>query len=396
MHGKKRSILAFLAICISLLTAWQTRISAQATPTPIITERPNTLGPTFAANVNPLTGLTVNDAAVLNRRPIIVKISNSPPDVRPQAGLGLADMVYEHYTELGITRFSAIFLTNAPERVGSIRSARLIDYELAPMYQAILAFAGASIGVDKRIYGTEFVVRYLCADRDDQAVCQQEARAIGPVGDIPPSDFVDRAYKGTYYGAPMFFRDETIPAPHNLFANLEVLWAQAERDGNGGKPVIQGMRFNATPPTGEAGSGIYAQIRYLTTTAEWYYDAATNLYYRSTDGERHFDGLTNEQVRADNVLIVYAGHYLTDIIESGGGDNINWSEQITIWTQGKAILLRDGKRYEVIWKRETRPELLTLWTSEGVPVELKPGQTWVQVVRLEEQMDVSNEWVIVQ
>jgi hypothetical protein len=338
----------------------------------------------------------VSDESVLNRRPIIVKISNSPPDVRPQAGLGLADILYEHYTELGITRFSAIYLTNAPQRVGSVRSARLIDYELAPMYQANLAFAGASIGVDKRIYGTEFVVRYLCADRDDQAVCQQEARAIGTSGDVPPSDFVERAYKGSYYGAPLFFRDETIPAPHNLFANLEAIWAQAARDGNGQRPTIEGMRFNDTPPTIPSTNGIYAQVRYLTTTAEWYYDPATNLYYRSTDGQRHFDGLTNEQIRADNVLIVYAGHYLTDIIESGGGENIHWSAQITLWPEGQAILLRDGKRYDVVWKRGTRPELLTLWTSDGIPVELKPGQTWVQVVPLPEQMDAVSEGVMVE
>jgi hypothetical protein len=88
------------------------------------------LGPcSYPINVNPLTGLEVANPESLNRRPIDVKISNSPAIVRPQSGISEADLVFEHYTEVGITRFSAIFYTNAPQRVGSIRSARLIDYE---------------------------------------------------------------------------------------------------------------------------------------------------------------------------------------------------------------------------------------------------------------------------
>jgi hypothetical protein len=98
------------------------------------------IGPeTYPAGVNPLTGLIAADPSVLNRRPIDVKISNAPPLVRPQAGIGAADIVYEHYAEGGLTRFSAVFYGQAPERVGSIRSARLIDYEVVPMYQGMLA-----------------------------------------------------------------------------------------------------------------------------------------------------------------------------------------------------------------------------------------------------------------
>ncbi|HRL10969.1 MAG TPA: DUF3048 domain-containing protein, partial [Aggregatilineales bacterium] len=67
------------------------------------------LGPVqFPLDVNPLTGLVVDDPAVLQRRPIVAKISNAPPLVRPQAGVGQADLVYEHYAEGGLTRFSAV------------------------------------------------------------------------------------------------------------------------------------------------------------------------------------------------------------------------------------------------------------------------------------------------
>src|SRR5574341_1606427 len=90
---------------------------------PTIVTVPGAIGPdNFPTDVNPLTGLPVDNPAVLNRRPMVVKISNAPPLVRPQAGIGEADLVYEHYAEGGLTRFSAIFYSHAPERVGSIRS----------------------------------------------------------------------------------------------------------------------------------------------------------------------------------------------------------------------------------------------------------------------------------
>ncbi|MBZ0307222.1 MAG: DUF3048 domain-containing protein, partial [Anaerolineae bacterium] len=173
--------------------------TATATPVPLA---PGAIGPDhFAADVNPLTGLVVEDPTVLERRPLVVKISNAPPLVRPQAGIGEADLVFEHYAEGGVTRFSAIFYTHTPTRVGSIRSARLIDYELVPMYQGMLAFSGASLGVDKRIYGSEYVKDILCGSKtegQDKTTCEAEADAIAPPGFIPPSEFADRAYKGVY------------------------------------------------------------------------------------------------------------------------------------------------------------------------------------------------------
>lgn len=378
-------------------------ISAQdslptTTPEPSPSPTPEgAIGPVdYPANINRLTGETVDDPAVLARRPVVVKVSNSPALVRPQSGIGQADLAFEHYTEAGITRFSGIFYGNAPERVGSIRSARLIDYELVPMYDALLAFAGASIGVDKRIYGSEAVIANLCAQRTDKEQCRAEADIVGPAGFVPPSDFVERAYKGVLFGRPTFFRDEQIPVPHNLFVNLPELWALAESDGNGGPPDIDGMAFHPQPQGTPDGSGIFAQVRYQTTVAEWYYDPETARYYRSTDGQRHFDAMTEEQISAANVVIVYAGHYLTDIVESEYAGGIHWSAQITVWPRGEAIILRDGVRYEGQWVRASREDLMTFETDGGDIIYLKPGNTWFQLVPLPDQMNPEREWVVVE
>lgn len=108
---------------------------------------PNLLLPgALPPNVKPFTGLVVSDLASLHRRPLTIKISHFPRYVRPQAGLQAADLVFEHYAEGGTARFTAIFYVNAPERVGPVRSARLIDTVIPEMVDGALVTSGSSSG----------------------------------------------------------------------------------------------------------------------------------------------------------------------------------------------------------------------------------------------------------
>lgn len=312
---------------------------------------------TYPPGVNPLTGLAVADPSVLMHRPIVVKISNAPPLVRPQAGIGAADIVYEHYAEGGLTRFSAIFFSQMPERVGSIRSARLIDYELVPMYQGLLAYSGASAGVGAKLQA---------------------------------SDFADRLYEGILYGYPYYWRDETIDVPHNLFVNLAALQALA---ASASAPDLHGMAFDPALPAGSAGSAEYADVRYRATRAEWRYDRSSGAYLRFSDGQPHADANTGQQISAANVVILYAQHTLTDIVESVWQGDVSYSLEIRLWFAGDAVLLRDGQRYVARWWRPTRESLISLYTPDGQPLPFKPGRTWFQVVPLPEEQNPAEEWV---
>lgn len=360
---------------------------------------PGALGPLdYPADVNPLTGLQVADLSVLERPPVVVKISNAPPLVRPQSGIGQADLVFEHYAEGGLTRFSAIFYSQMPQKAGSVRSARLIDYELVPMYRALLAFSGASLGVEKRIYGSEVVKENLCRNREGEAreACEQDADVIGPAGAIPPSEFADRAFKGVLYGAPYYWRDESIPVPHNMFVNVAALSELAASQGISGRPDLHGMAFHADPNANAAalvGPAQVIDIRYRATRIRWQYDAEAGRYRRFADGQGHFDATTQEQIMADNVVVVYAGHYLTDIVEAVWQESVSWSIQVTIWPEGAVSLFRDGQRYDGRWVRAVREDLLSLQTNDGQILYFKPGNTWFQLVQLPEQMNPAEEWV---
>jgi hypothetical protein len=328
--------------------------TVQASPTPYPTWEPTptgAIGPfEFPEGVNPLTGLPMSDPSLLKRRPLAVKISNAPNVVRPQAGIGQADLVFEHITEGRLTRFTAVFWTNTPPRVGSIRSARLIDLEIATMYDAIFAFSGASNGVREKIL---------------------------------KSTFAERALEGVTVGPPVFYRDDSIEVPHNMFGSPTALWKRASDKGVNVPPTaLGGMIFSQTPrPAGDP--AITIQVDYGPTTAEWRYDKQSGRYARWSDGQPHVDANTKEQITSANVIILRSWHQFDyNIVESEFQGNKSYSIEIQLWTLGPAIVCRDGQCVKGLWNRWNKADRLSFWTEDHQPIYLKPGNTWFQVVNL--------------
>jgi hypothetical protein len=379
-HSQDISQTPLSIIEITPLAQISTSVPLTNTPELVIVD--DSIGPyTFPSNVNPLTGLMVADATALARRPIVVKISNAPAIVRPQAAIGAADIVFEHYVEGGLTRFSAVFYGQVPQRVGSLRSARLIDHEIVPMFGGILVFWGASIGVDKYIYGSK-------------AIDPHDIHA--PHGFVPPSDYVERAYKGVLYGAPYFWRDDSIIVPHNAFGNLEMIWQLAAADGHNQRPILQGLAFLETRPPAQTSTANVIDIRYRATRVRWEYDAISGLYSRFADGQAHLDANTQKQVTAANVVVIYAEHTDTDIVESVWQGNNIWSTQIALLGEGSAVLCRDGLRYDGYWIRAEREDIIGLRTTDGQILHLKPGNTWFQIIRTPQQQNLDSEGLIVE
>ncbi|HUV27389.1 MAG TPA: DUF3048 domain-containing protein, partial [Anaerolineales bacterium] len=88
----------------------------------------------FPNNVNPLTGLFVDNERFLDKRPVAVKINIVPrTSTRPPWGLTDADIVFDYYQNNGYTRFHTIFYGQDAELAGPIRSARFPDHFLIRM-----------------------------------------------------------------------------------------------------------------------------------------------------------------------------------------------------------------------------------------------------------------------
>ena len=328
---------------------------ATPTPTDLGDESPsdpnaivlNTLAD-FGDNRNPLTGELVNDPAVLQRRPLAVKISNAPPGfVRPQAGLNDADIIYEHTAEGSITRFTAIFYDTAPPRIGPIRSARLIDVELPAMYDAGLAFSGASVGVNQRLNQADFQPRII------------------------------------YTSEEGYFRTgEDKPFEHTLYADPNGLWRALDAKGQNPVPTFSTVNaFSSEPPAGGTPAG-YASIDYQWELVEWRYDPENGRYWRWAAGQPVLDVNTGEQVNVANVVLIAPFHVEDGTIceEIVNNQCRHLSVQIQLWGTGTGLLLRDGQQYEVTWRRENRTDSLTFTDAAGTAVPLQIGNTWVQLV----------------
>ncbi|MBN1956114.1 MAG: DUF3048 domain-containing protein [Anaerolineae bacterium] len=383
-HTKPRWLLAaatLLAAC-SLLGALAGCDGSTAGPTPTPTRTPqaaNTAAPTAVPsplppsptppppatptatprpeNVNPLTGEVVADPSVLQRVPVAIKISNWPGEyVRPQAGINSADIIHEHYNEGWFaTRWTAIYLAHDPERVGPVRSGRLIDLEIPAIYRAVFACWGFSNGVLEIFLDS----------------------------DLYPDQVVSNSIGGTLSPSP-FFRDYTrdVPLEHTGYTSPAMVraWADAH-DCNEPQP-LEGMVFGEQPPDGgEPATSIY--IPWNRLDAEWRYDEASGRYLRWTDGLAHVDFLDSQQLNVANVVLLYVPQWNTDIVEDPHSGAL--SIQFALWYSNRAVIFRDGQRFEGFWQRWERQDMLTLTDEAGNPIPLKIGNTFFEVIPTGEQ-----------
>ncbi len=336
--------------------------TATPTPTPTTVPTAEAVSVTpFPPDVDPLTGLKVDDPEILEHIPLVIKISNSPEVVRPQSGLNSADLIFEHYAEgYAVTRFTGVFYGAYPERVGSVRSGRLIDLEIPAMYQGILAFSGMSGGMKQCLRASDLF--------PDQ---------------VASPDFG--------VGQPYFYRvpRDGLSFEHTLFTDPQELRALAAERGIDQRPDFPSlMAFSESLPSiKESAPASTLKIDYLANVcrAQWDYDEELGRWKRSTAGQIHKDYLTGEQVTAANVVVVFANHIEAGFWEEMIGDTSNWklSVEIQIWGNGPALVFRDGQMLQGYWRRESREDMLTFWDGEGNPLPLKPGNSWYQLVPLD-------------
>jgi hypothetical protein len=285
--------------------------------------------------------------------PAAVKISNSPI-ARPQSGLSKADVVIEHLAEGDITRFTAIYHSQNAERIGSLRSARLVDLEIPVLFDAFLVYSGAAGEVNRMIDASDFADRTLSDERKDPGFYRL---------DIP-----GRAYE------------------HTLFTDSELLQQYAADQGWATPPRYRGWQWSERPPRlAQRARSISIPYSPEYSDVTYQYDSALGAYRRSMLGQAHVDDLTGEQLAADNVVVLYVNHVPTLIVEDALGSK---SVEIQLWEQGRMQLFRDGTVQEGIWLRQEREDPLLFVDADMQPLALKPGNVWIQVVPL--GMDVTH------
>ncbi len=329
------------------------------TPLPTATPTPVAYGPSnFPENVDPLTGMVVLNPALLNRRPVAVKVNVVPrTSNRPPWGLSFADIVYDYYHNAGYSRFHAIFLGDDASLVGPIRSGRLLDYELVHMYQSIFAYGSADALINQRLLHSDFSDRVLLE---------------GNANSCPPAIVSDPFCRFGPNEADILLGDTA------LFSK-EI----TTRGVSNGRQNLDGMTFNSEAPAGSV-KGTQAFVRYSGDNyTRWDYDPTTGKYLRFQDkvfdtgqGEEYdplIDRVNNKQISASNVVVILARH---EFFQQPPAEII----EILLSGTGTAYAFRDGQMYELEWNRPTTNSVLSLSFSDGTPFPFKPGTTWFQVV----------------
>jgi hypothetical protein len=326
----------------------------ETTPSPVPTLA-SLFPQTFPSNINPLTGVIAADTALLERRPMAVKVSNFPRYVRTwQSGLSRADNVYEYFTEDLETRFIAVFLGTDASRVGAVRSARFFDEHITRMYHAYLVYSGADFRLDEYFFATEL------------------------------KDFL---FIPNDYDCPPLCRDDQIEDYNNYFLDTSKVssyleWAHKDNT----RPLLSGMVFTTTPPfTTNSAGRIFVRNSYRAYNY-WQYDAATQKYLRfqeTVDNHEgvepaytaHIDNLTGKQITTDN-LVVLLVRYIHNPQSTGE------MYVVDLYNSGQAFIFRDGRIYEARWVRNAFDSLLSFTDPGGNPLPLKTGTTFFQVIGL--------------
>jgi len=322
----------------------ETLPTATEVPTATPTATPAPLGPVFAPGINPLTGLAVDDPALLDRRPMGIKVSNFPRSLRPHSGLSLADLVFEYYTEEGMTRFLAFYLGHDAPKVGPLRSVRLVDGQLVKMYNGVLAFVG----------GDPFVL----------------GRVIGTIGS-------SRAFSQSPSTCPAICREGNGNV-NSVFADTAELTILAKSQG---AQNLDGMLFaQEPPPGGAAGTRLHVQFS-NGARAEWRWSPELGAYQRWSENlvngqivmEPLTERLTEQQIQSPNVVVAYAWY-------ARGSGNEKYNIEFVYRKRGRAQVFRNGMMFEGFWLAEDSTSPLQFIDSAGNPLPLMPGPTWIEVV----------------
>ena len=109
----------------------------------------------------------------------------------------------------------------------------------------------------------------------------------------------------------------------------------------------------------------------------WKWQQSSHSWLHTYLGVTDIDTLTNQPVTTTNIVIEIVHYSVGPHIESTGGSGDIQSQ--TLGT-GQGYVLRGGRYIAVTWHRRDLLAPTTFTASNGQPVGLAPGRTWVEIM----------------
>jgi len=306
--------------------------------------------------MSPLTGKELPPEIWLNRprRVIAFKIDNNI-NARPQSGLQEADSVHEILVEGGMTRFLAFFLDNTSKYLGPIRSARPTDPTLVRPYGGTLVVSGATDGL-------------IPAIRDLGVPVLEEQNA------------------------PTMFRISSRKAPHNLYADTELV---RERINERGFYFLQ-PGPNPLYPFGLDQNNWNEGASKVTIK---YSDFTTVIWKQDGDKYARFiiDNYSDNKEAVAHNFITQEGN--SDILKTETivvlqgplyKDKATTLPSVLTVGVGDAYVISDGKHIKGTWRRGDISETFVLLDSNQNPIEVPPSSQWVHILPNEGEITIED------
>lgn len=263
-----------------------------------------------------------------------VMIENSPYS-RPQSGLKKAKVVYETLAEGGVTRFLSLYQNEKPEKIGPVRSLRLYYLDWAAPYQASIAHVGGSPNALKKARNGQY--------RD-----------------------IDQ-----FFNADSYWRDGSRHAPHNVYTSGERLDKLNEAKDYKKSEFVSFARQNPKAVDEPNATNIKVNFSSDLYNTNYAYNKEKNNYTRYMAGEPHKDQ-EDGQISPKVVVVIKV------TTESRSGDS--GYEDVVTTGNGEAKIFQNGTVIEATWRKNTDKTPLQLLDSEGQPIKLVRGQTWISAI----------------
>ena len=296
--------------------------------------------------MSPFTGIELPPELWLKRprRVIAFKIDNNI-NARPQSGIHESDAMFEILVEGGMTRFLAFFYDKVSTYLGPIRSARPTDPTIVRPYGGILVVSGATPGLLPQI--RELKVPVL-----------------------------------TEQSAPSMFRISDRKAPHNLYADTELVRKVVDE---------KGMAFNAPPyPIYSFGNNQenWSQgaqriiVKYSEfTTIVWKLDGSQysrfiiDGYSDNKDEAVAHNFITRdgyEDILQSETIVVIQGPIYVD-------EATTLPSVLTVGV-GPVYVFNNGKYIEGTWRRTDIDQPFSLYDENQNQIYVPPSTQWVHIM----------------
>ena len=307
--------------------------------------------------MSPFTGKELPPETWLLRpkRVIAFKIDNNI-NARPQSGLQEADAVHEILVEGGMTRFLAFFLDKTSSYLGPVRSARPTDPTVVRPYGGTLVVSGATDGL-------------IPAIRDLGVPVLEEQ------------------------SAPAMFRIASRNAPHNLYADTELVREIINDRGffflqPGPNPLYP---FGLDQRNWDSGANKITVKYSEFTSVIWKIDG--NQYSRFI-----IDNYSENKEATAHNFISQDGNY-TDILKTETivviqgplyKDKATTLPSVLTVGVGNAYVFNNGNYIKGTWRRGDISETFDLVDENQNPIFVPPSTQWVHILPNEGEVSIDN------